>query len=296
MLPNVPQNQRDTEDLDGSDPTHRLERMNKMKKLMTLILALAMVLSLAACGGGKTTLKILETEYAVEDYAICVAKENEELLGKLNEALAALKADGTAQKIVDKYISGVEHDLTFQQDAEGKEELIMATNANFPPYEYYENDQVVGIDAEMAAAIADYLDMKLTIVDTEFGSIIGGVQTGKYDMGMAGMTITEDRLESVNFTDSYATGVQVVIVPEDSPITDLDVLLDPEAGYKVGVQQDTTGDIYMSDTAENGGVGEDRVVRYKAGADAIQALITGKVDCVVIDQEPAKNFVETNNK
>ena len=296
MLPNVPQNQRDTEDLDGSDPTHRLERMNKMKKLMTLILALAMVLSLAACGGGKTTLKILETEYAVEDYAICVAKENEELLGKLNEALAALKADGTAQKIVDKYISGVEHDLAFQQDAEGKEELIMATNANFPSYEYYENDQVVGIDAEMAAAIADYLDMKLTIVDTEFGSIIGGVQTGKYDMGMAGMTITEDRLESVNFTDSYATGVQVVIVPEDSPITDLDVLLDPEADYKVGVQQDTTGDIYMSDTAENGGVGEDRVVRYKAGADAIQALITGKVDCVVIDQEPAKNFVETNNK
>lgn len=296
MLPNVPQNQRDTEDLDGSDPTHRLERMNKMKKLMTLILALAMVLSLAACGGGKTTLKILETEYAVEDYAICVAKENEELLGQLNEALAALKADGTAQKIVDKYISGVEHDLTFQQNAEGKEELIMATNANFPPYEYYENDQVVGIDAEMAAAIADYLDMKLTIVDTEFGSIIGGVQTGKYDMGMAGMTITEDRLESVNFTDSYATGVQVVIVPEDSPITDLDVLLDPEADYKVGVQQDTTGDIYMSDTPENGGVGEDRVVRYKAGADAIQALITGKVDCVVIDQEPAKNFVETNNK
>ena len=296
MLPNVPQNQRDTEDLDGSDPTHRLERMNKMKKLMTLILALAMVLSLAACGGGKTTLKILETEYAVEDYAICVAKENEELLGQLNEALAALKADGTTQKIVDKYISGVEHDLAFQQDAEGKEELIMATNANFPPYEYYENDQVVGIDAEMAAAIADYLDMKLTIVDTEFGSIIGGVQTGKYDMGMAGMTITEDRLESVNFTDSYATGVQVVIVPEDSPITDLDVLLDPEADYKVGVQQDTTGDIYMSDTAENGGVGEDRVVRYKAGADAIQALITGKVDCVVIDQEPAKNFVETNNK
>ena len=296
MLPNVPQNQRDTEDLDGSDPTHRLERMNKMKKLMTLILALAMVLSLAACGGGKTTLKILETEYAVEDYAICVAKENEELLAKRNEALAALKVDGTAQKIVDKYISGGEHDLTFQQDAEGKEELIMATNANFPPYEYYENDQVVGIDAEMAAAIADYLDMKLTIVDTEFGSIIGGVQTGKYDMGMAGMTITEDRLESVNFTDSYATGVQVVIVPEDSPITDLDVLLDPEADYKVGVQQDTTGDIYMSDTAENGGVGEDRVVRYKAGADAVQALITGKVDCVVIDQEPAKNFVETNNK
>ena len=267
-----------------------------MKKFVTAILALAMVLSLAACGQKKTQLKILDTEYAIEDYAIAIAKENTALLDEVNAALAAITADGTAQKIVDKYISGKDHDLTFQADAEGKPELIMATNAFFPPYEFYENDTVVGIDAEMAAAIADQMGRKLTIVDTEFGSIIGGVQTGKYDMGMAGMTVTEERQQSVNFSDSYATGVQVVILTEDSPIKSLDDLLDAGASYKAGVQQDTTGDIYLSDTPDNGGIGEDRVIRYKTGNEAVQALLTGKVDCVVIDQEPAKAYVEQNNK
>lgn len=268
-----------------------------MKKLLALIMAAAMIACLlAGCGGGKTKLKILETEYAVEDYAICVAKENTDLLDQINAALETLTANGTAQKIVDKYISGVEHSLTFQQNAEGKEELIMATNAYFPPYEYYEGGAIVGIDAEMAAAIADELDRKLTIVDTEFGSIIGGVQTGKYDMGMAGMTVTEERLESINFSTSYATGVQVVIVSENSKIATVDDLLNPDNAYKVGVQQDTTGDIYMSYPYEEGGVGENNVVRYKSGNEAVQALLTGKVDAVVIDQEPAKSYVETNNK
>ena len=267
-----------------------------MKKIAALLLALTMALSLAACGQKKTQLKILDTEYAIEDYAIAIAKENTAQLDEVIAALAAINADGTAQKIVDKYISGKDHDLTFQADAEGKPELIMATNAFFPPYEFYENDTVVGIDAEMAAAIADQMGRKLTIVDTEFGSIIGGVQTGKYDMGMAGMTVTEERQQSVNFSDSYATGVQVVILTEDSPIKSLDDLLDAGASYKAGVQQDTTGDIYLSDTPDNGGIGEDRVIRYKTGNEAVQALLTGKVDCVVIDQEPAKAYVEQNNK
>ena len=268
-----------------------------MKKALALVMAAAMMLAvLSGCGSKKVNLKILDTEYAVEDYAICVSKENTQLLEQLNEALAAITADGTAQKIVDKYISGTAHDLTFQQNTDGKPELVMATNAAFPPYEYYENEQIVGIDAEMAAAIADYLNMKLTIVDTEFGSIVGGVETGKFDIGMAGMTITEDRLQSVNFTDSYATGIQVVIVPEGSPIASVDDLLADGVTYKAGVQQDTTGDIYLSSAPADGGIGEDRVLRYSKGADAIQALLTGKVDCVVIDQAPAKAFVETNNK
>ena len=267
-----------------------------MKKLIALVLALVTVLALSACGQKKVTLKILDTEYALEDYAICIAKENTALLDKVNKALADLTADGTAQKIVDKYISGKDHGLTFQANAEGKEELVMATNAYFPPYEFYDGGKIVGIDAEMAAAIADKLGMKLVIEDTEFGSIIGGVQTGKYDMGMAGMTVSEERLQSVNFSTSYATGVQVVIVPEGSEIATVDDLLNPEKNYKVGVQQDTTGDIYMSSPYEDGGVGEANVVRYKSGNEAVQALITGKVDAVVIDQEPAKSYVETNNK
>lgn len=268
-----------------------------MKKIIALIMAAAMMLCLlAGCGGKKVELKILDTEYALEDYAICVAKENTDLLADINDALAELTKDGTAQKIVDKYISGTAHDLKFQQDVEGKEELVMATNAYFPPYEYYENNQIVGIDAEMAAAIADKLGMKLVIEDVDFGAIIGGVQTGKYDMGMAGMTVSEERLQSVNFSTPYATGVQVVIVAADSEIKTVDDLLNPDKNYKVGVQQDTTGDIYLSSSYEEGGVGEDNVVRFKTGNEAVQALVTGKVDAVVIDQEPAKSYVATNNK
>ncbi len=171
--------------------------------------------------------------------------------------------------------------------------LVMATNAAFPPYEYVEGGEYAGIDVEIAEKIAEKLGMTLEIKDVEFGSIVGGVQTGKFDMGMAGMTVTEERLQSVNFSTSYATGIQVVIVAEDSAITSLDDLKG-DGSMKFGVQQDTTGDIYASDTVENGGYGEDNVIRYKTGADAVQALKAGKVDAVIIDNEPAKSFVAAN--
>lgn len=274
-----------------------------MKKNLTKILALmsafAMLTAcLAGCGETKTddnasdgvNLKILDTEYTVEDYAVCVAKENTELLDKINAALEEIKADGTQQAIVDKYISGVEHELTFQADAEGKDELHMATNAQFPPYEYYEGEAIVGIDAEMAAAIADKLDMKLVIDDMDFDAIITAVQTGKADMGMAGLTVTEERMQSINFSESYATGIQSVIVPEGSEITCVDDLFAEGAEYLIGTQRGTTGDIYAEDD-----FGADRVMKYASGNEAVQALITGKIDCVIIDNEPAKAYVEANN-
>ena len=191
--------------------------------------------------------------------------------------------------------------------------LVMATNAAFPPYEYVEGDKFVGIDVEIAQAIADKLGMELQIEDVEFGSIIGGVVEGKYDMGMAGMTVTEERKQSVNFSNTYATGIQVIIVKDGSSITSLDDIFefnadgDPVAlkntDLKVGVQQDTTGDIYSSsdisgwgfcDVEEDGTVTTDRVVRYKTGADAVEALKTDKVNMVIIDNEPAKSFVAAN--
>lgn len=263
-----------------------------MKKILALILVLSLSVAFAACGGKKDVkLTILDTEYAVEDYAICVAKENADLLERINIALGELEKDGTKQAIIDKYISGVAHELEFQQEAEGKAEIHMATNAQFPPYEYYENEKIVGIDAEFAAAIADKLDMKLVIDDMEFDSIITAVQTGKSDFGMAGMTVTEDRLKNINFSDSYATGIQSIIVPEGSKIKSVDDLFKDGADYLIGTQKGTTGDIYAEDD-----FGADRVMKYASGNEAVQALIAGKVDCVIIDNEPAKAYVQANNK
>lgn len=185
-----------------------------------------------------------------------------------------------------------------------KEKFTMATNASFPPYEFVDDSgDFAGIDVEIAGAIAEKLGKELEIVDTEFGSIIGGVQTGKYDIGMAGMTVTEERLKSINFTDSYATGIQSVIVKEDSEYTSFEDFYtgfdadgNPEGvkeGITIGVQADTTGDIYCSSEPAEWGFGDANVVRYKNGNDAVQALAAGKVTAVIIDNEPAKSYVST---
>jgi len=167
--------------------------------------------------------------------------------------------------------------------------LIMATNAQFPPYEFYEGESIVGIDAEIAGAIAQKLGLELVIEDMEFDSIIEAVKSGKADIGMAGMTVTDERKEVVNFTASYATGRQVVIVTEDSAITSVDDLFVEGNNYVIGVQRNTTGDLYTTWDLEDFGLAT--IDRYGKGADAVQALLTGKVDCVVIDNEPANAFV-----
>ncbi len=163
--------------------------------------------------------------------------------------------------------------------------LTMATNAYFPPYEYYEGDKIIGIDAEIAQAVADKLGMELKIEDMEFDAIITSIATGKADIGLAGMTVTEERKQNVNFSESYAKGVQVVIVKEDSDIKSIDDL----QGKKIGVQLATTGDIYCCDD-----FGKENVEEYNSGNNAVMALVSGKIDAVVIDNEPAKNYVAAN--
>ena len=170
--------------------------------------------------------------------------------------------------------------------------LTMATNASFPPYEYYDGENIVGIDAEIAAAVAEKMGYELEIQDMEFDSIIAAVQSGKADFAMAGMTVTEDRLQMVNFSDSYATGIQAVIVKADSPITTVDDLFAEGANHTVGVQLSTTGDIYTSGDIEEAGLGT--VQRFPNGNEAVMALLNGKIDCVVIDIEPAKAYVAAN--
>ncbi|MGN1378032.1 MAG: basic amino acid ABC transporter substrate-binding protein [Dorea sp.] len=178
---------------------------------------------------------------------------------------------------------GSKKEETESKEEAGKESdtLVMATNAEFPPYEYYEGDEVVGIDAEIAQAIADELGMTLKIEDMAFDSIIPAVTSGKADFGAAGMTVTEDRKKNVDFTDTYATATQVIIVKEDSDIAGPDDLV----GKKIGVQLGTTGDIYAGD------IEDAEVEQYNKGFEAVQALTQGKIDAVVIDGEPAKEFV-----
>ena len=180
---------------------------------------------------------------------------------------------------------------TASTEASGEEKtLTMATNVAFPPYEFYENEQPAGIDVDIATAICEKLGYKLDIMDIEFGAILGAVSSGKADFTMAGLTVTEERKQSVDFSSSYATGIQSIIVKEDSPITTVDDLYADGADYQIGVQQDTTGDIYCSDD-----FGDDHVQRFNKGADAVAALVSGKLDCVVIDNEPAKSFVAANS-
>ena len=170
---------------------------------------------------------------------------------------------------------------------EEEKKLVMGTNAAFPPYEFVaDNGNIAGIDAEIAKAVAEKLGYELEIKDMEFDSLIPAVEAKTIDFALAGMTVSDERLLKVNFSDTYAKGVQVVIVKEGSAIATVDDL----TGKTIGVQAGTTGDIYCTDD-----FGQDYVKQYNNGALAVAALNNGQVDCVVIDNEPAKNFVASNS-
>jgi len=229
-----------------------------MKKIIALIMAMLMVVGLfAGCDSGT------------------LSNPN---AGKGNNTATPTPDDTEGE--------GEGETAGFTTVEEGK--LIMATNAFFPPYEYYEGDKIVGIDAEIAAAIAEKLGLELVIENMEFNSIITAVTTGAADFGLAGMTVTEDRLLEVDFSISYAKGVQAIVVKDGSAITSYEDLAAEGATYKIGVQLGTTGDIYAGD--EFG----DRVVKYNNGNEAVLALQAGDIDCIIIDNEPAKAFVAAN--
>ena len=224
-----------------------------MKKVSALILALAMCTAmLTACGGG-------------------------------NSNTTASTGSAAPAPTTSAATSEAGADEGYKLVKEGT--LTMATNAYFPPYEYYDGQDIIGIDADIAQAIADKMGLELKIEDMEFDSIITAVSTGKADLGLAGMTVTPDRQKNVDFSDSYANGVQSVIVKEDSTIAKIDDL----KGKKIGVQLSTTGDLTATDE-----FGKDSVVQYNKGNDAVMALTQGQVDAVIIDNEPAKSYVEAN--
>ncbi len=231
------------------------------KKMLALTMAALMAASLAACGGSSK-----------ETTAAAAAAET---------SAEASKEETGAEETSAAETEAAETEAAETEAAGGT--LIMATNAEFPPYEFHEGEQIVGIDVEIAQAIADELGMELEIEDIAFDSIIPEITSGKADMGLAGMTVTEDRKQSVDFSDTYAHASQMIIVKEDSEIAGPDDL----KGIVVGVQLGTTGDIYVSDLEADGTT----VERYNKGFEAVQALSQGKIDAVVIDGEPAKTFV-----
>ena len=190
---------------------------------------------------------------------------------------------------------GADTDSVQAGGAEAGGQIVFGTNAEFPPFEFVGGQGVIGqydgIDMAIAKQIGTDIGKEATINNMEFDSLLLALQNGQVDAVIAGMTVTDERKKNVDFTESYAKAVQVVIVKEDSDIKSID---DISSKNKIGVQQGTTGDIYASDTVENGGYGEDAVTKYNSGPDAVQALLSDKVDCVIIDNEPAKAYVAAN--
>jgi len=257
-----------------------------MKKFFAMLMAMLMVLScvavFAACTGDDNNAETNAATNAATDAATDAATEaNTAAVEGENAATEAVEGENAATEAATEAATN--------NDAAAKPVLKMGTNAYFQPYEYYQGKDIVGIDAEIAAAIAEKLGMTLEIVDMEFDTILTAVNQGSVDFGMAGMTVTEDRLKEVDFSISYANGVQAIIVKEGSPITCADDLYAEGANYKVGVQLGTTGDIYATDD-----FGKEKVTTYSNGNEAILALIGGTVDCVIIDNEPAKALVAAN--
>ena len=232
-----------------------------MKKVLSVLLAASLALGMTACGSTASS------EAASEP--------------------AASESTASSEAASDATSDTASAEVTTVEP--GK--LIMSTNAAFPPYEMTADDgSFEGIDVEIAGAIAEKLGLELQIDDMDFDAALLAAQTGKSDMVMAGVTVTEDRQTVMDFSDSYAAGIQVVIVPEDSDIASIDDM----TGKMIGVQRGTTGDQYCSASVEDGGFGEENVTRYDNGLTAVQALNNSQVDCVVIDNAPAQEFVKNN--
>ena len=227
-----------------------------MKKILAMAMAVVMALGLSACGGSNSAAS----------------------------SSAAGSVSGSASGSVSN------GDPAFTTVTPGK--LTMSTNASFPPYEMVADDgSFEGIDIEVAGAIAEKLGLELQVDDMGFDAALQAAQTGKSDMVMAGVTITEERQAVMDFSNSYANGVQVVIVKEGSPIQTVEDLANANM---IGCQMGTTGYTFCSDTPENGGFGEDHVTPYDDGAAAVQALMNGQIDAVVIDNKPAQEYVAAN--
>ena len=283
--------------------------MKKFLAIMTsALLLVGATLGLTACGGKK--LKVFaDYELTAESYAFAINKDNADLLTAANELLAELKGNGELDNIINSFFDG-NADFKYtnpvtETPTDHNTYLIVATNAYFPPFEYYEGNKLTGVDMKIASLLAEKLNKTLYIADMEFDSIIPSVVNGQADIGMAGMTVTETRLEQVNFTTEYYESAQVLIVAEDDTVfadcksaADIEKVLSEQAAtFTVGTQIATTGYMYSAGDEDFGYDGFKNLTTksYSNGALAAKDLSNGKINAVIIDKQPALMIVKNIN-
>lgn len=280
------------------------------KKIMATVMAAAVtVASLAGCGAGgsgKLTAKVIDVDLTSEEYAFAVNMDDPELLSKTNEYIASIMQDGTFDKICDKYFGeGTPTPVKSAAEDSSKDQLVVATNAAFEPFEYMEGESYLGIDMEIADGLAKYLGKELVISNMDFDAVLTNVQQGNCDIGMSGLTVTDERKEVVNFTNSYYEASQKLIIRSDNTEFDnakdvaaIEAILNGKTGStKVGVQNGTTGKLYCEGDEDWGFAGyKMSCMGYKNGSLAVQDLLNGNLDYVVIDAAPAKFITESINK
>ena len=286
--------------------------MKKLKSLTALGMSVALVLSVfTGCGidssasAGKKTAKVIDINLTNEEYAFGVEKSQDDLLATVNEFIAEIKADGTFDEICNNYFGdGTPTPITSAELDTSKDQLVVATNAAFEPFEFTKGDQYLGIDMEIAAALAKKLGQELVIQNMDFDSVCLAVGQQKCDIAMAGLTIKEDRLQYVNFTDPYYSASQKLIVTSDNTEFDNckdavsieEILTKKDASVKVGVQNGTTGQFYCEGDEEWGFSGfAMETIGYKNGSLAVQDLLNNNINYVIIDSAPAQCITQSIN-
>ena len=271
-----------------------------MKKFLSLALAALMLIipmAMVSCSSSSAKVKVIEIPLTEEEYAFGVDKDQPELLEQVNTFNAKIKADGTFDEICNKYFGdGEPTAVTSAELDESKDQLVVATNAGFEPFEYMKGDSYYGIDMEIAALLAEELGQELVISNMDFDAVCLSVGQHKCDIAMAGLTVKEDRKEYVDFSESYYNAAQEIIVMADNTAFDAcqsaadveAVLATYDSTVKAGVQNGTTGQFYVQGD-ESWGFGGYSVTctGYKNGSLAVQDLINGNLDFVVIDSAPA---------
>ncbi len=278
-----------------------------MKKLLTLTLAAAMlVVSLVSCSSASSEVKVIDIPLTEEEYAFGVDKDQPELLEQTNAFIAKIKEDGTFDEICNKYFGdGEPTAVTSATLDESKDQLVVATNAGFEPFEYTKGDSYYGIDMEIAALLAKELGKELVISNMDFDAVCLSVGQHKCDIAMAGLTVNEDRKEYVSFTDTYYNAAQEIIVMADNTAFDScksaadveAVLATYDSSKKAGVQNGTTSQFYLEGDEGWGFSGYSiTCTGYKNGSLAVQDLINGNLDLVVIDSAPASCIAKAFNE